>query len=65
MMSRELLDHMDGFAVQEDSLYLYCSDYANILSRYVLDNSDVLWYENEILRFNYKDLGAENLTIFG
>ncbi len=65
MMSRELLDHMDGFAVQEDSLYLYCSDYANILSRYVLDNSDILMYGNEILRFNYKDLGAENLTIFG
>ncbi len=82
---REVLANLDGFSIQGDSIYLYCSDFVNILQRKSITVQ--LWnygsflqeplfsfahspfehflqYYPVHLNLAYKDIGAENLTIF-
>lgn len=64
-MFRGILENIDGFSIESSSLRLQCKDVTNILTKYIpLSSKDYDTIRNILQNLPYKELGAENLTIF-
>ncbi len=63
---RDILANLDGFFIQEDSLFLFCPDFVDILSkRSIAEKSkDYYLFESILLSMSYTDIGMNNLIIF-